>query len=122
MQRSLAAFEAVQRYARPSRLTLASAGRGFALARADAPPNPLRAVMRPGIVSDLVELHRLPDPCAAGANPALTHQALRAWSPLSRNAREELSPASPSPACGRGCRAQRGDRKSTRLNSSHPSI
>ncbi len=41
----------------------------------------------------------------------LTHQALRAWSPLSRGAGEELygeRVVAPLPHCGRGCRAQRG--------------
>src|SRR5438045_1900621 len=43
----------------------------------------------------------------------LTHQALRAWSPLSRGAGEELElvrGVAPRPHCGRGCRAQRGGR------------
>ena len=40
----------------------------------------------------------------------LTHQALRAWSPLSRGAGEGLDAAiaSPSPALRERCRAQRG--------------
>src|SRR5712671_3111362 len=62
MQRRLAALESVKGHAGPRRLALATPRRGLALARADAAPHPLGAVMRPGIVPDLVELHRLTDP------------------------------------------------------------
>src|SRR5262249_47578141 len=60
MQRRLAALEAVEGDARPRRLALAAAAAGLALARADAAADALEFVMRPGIVPDLVEFHRLP--------------------------------------------------------------
>src|SRR6516225_10018428 len=69
MQRSLTALKAVQSNTGACGLALAAARRRLALARADPAPDPFRAIVRPGIVPDLVELHRLPDPCAVGANP-----------------------------------------------------
>jgi hypothetical protein len=60
MERRLAALEAVERDAGTRRLALAAAAAGLALARADAAPDALRAVMGAGIVLDLVELHRPP--------------------------------------------------------------
>src|SRR5271156_774051 len=71
MQRRLAALKAVQRHAGARRLALAAARRSLALARADAAPDPFGAVMRPGIVPDLVELHPLNQSLA----PILTHPA-----------------------------------------------
>ena len=58
MERHLAALEAVEGDAGARRLALAAAAAGLALARADAAADALGAVMRAGIVSDLVELHR----------------------------------------------------------------
>src|SRR5690349_14828959 len=65
MQRGLAALKAVQRHTSPRGLALAATRRGLALARADAAPDSLRPVVRPGIIPDLVELHRLTGPCTA---------------------------------------------------------
>src|SRR5262249_36480115 len=59
VQRRLAALEAVQRDAGARGLALAASPGGLALTRTDAAADPLGAVMRAGIVSDLVELHRL---------------------------------------------------------------
>src|ERR1700722_12692417 len=58
VQRGLAALETVDRHAGSRRLTLAAAPRCLALARPDAAPNPLRAIMRARIVPDLIEFHR----------------------------------------------------------------
>src|ERR1700722_11426506 len=57
VQRGLAALEAVDGDAAARGLALAAAAGRLALARADAAPDPLRAVMRTLVVSDLVELH-----------------------------------------------------------------
>src|SRR5262249_12253268 len=70
MQRRLAALKAVQRDAGARGLTLAAAPGGLALARADAAADPLGAVMRAGIVPDLVELHRLMCP----GSPSFRHR------------------------------------------------
>src|SRR6266576_1325305 len=59
VQRGLAALKTVQRDTGARGLALAAAPGGLALARADAATDPLGAVMRAGIISDLVELHRL---------------------------------------------------------------
>src|SRR5262249_40942593 len=52
MQRGLAALERVDRDARAPELALAAMTRGLALARADAAPEALRAIMRARIIPD----------------------------------------------------------------------
>src|SRR5215471_11526047 len=59
VQRRLAALKAVERDAGARGLTFAAARRSLALARADAAPHPLCPIVRSGIVSDVVELHRV---------------------------------------------------------------
>src|SRR5262249_21649126 len=62
VERRLAALEAVEGDPGAGGLTLAAAGAGLALARADAPADALGPVMGAGIVADFVELHGIGSP------------------------------------------------------------